>query len=166
MDRPFGVSAKHILATATRVVAVGATLAGCPEPAAAPPSGSTSTATAASAARPATPLASASTSASPPASSSAPTGASAPPSASAPERLPPPPPDYVLHDIAGRGACRTAADCVPSDCCGSLTCVAKKDAPKNCNDVDCTQGGLEACTCLKGRCGARIRFRENSIPNP
>ncbi|MBK6462404.1 MAG: hypothetical protein IPF92_15515 [Myxococcales bacterium] len=51
------------------------------------------------------------------------------------------------------------------DCCGSLTCVAK-DAPKNCNDVDCTQGGLEACTCLKGRCGARIRFRENSIPNP
>lgn len=48
----------------------------------------------------------------------------------------------------------------------SLTCVAKKDAPKNCNDVDCTQGGLEACTCLKGRCGARIRFRENSVPNP
>lgn len=161
MNRPFGVSAKHILATATRVVAVGATLAGCPEPAAAPPSGSTSTAAAASAARPAT-----AASASAPASSSAPTSASPPPSVSTPEPLPPPPRDYVLHDIAGRGVCRAAADCVPSDCCGSLTCVAKKDAPKNCNDVDCTQGGLEACTCLKGRCGARIRFRENSIPNP
>ena len=146
------------------LAALGAALVACPEPAYAP---SPTSGAAPSSALPASSASASSASAS---SASALTSARAPASASAsasaPAPLLPPPRDYVLHDIPGRGACRTAADCVPSDCCGSRTCVAKKDAPKGCNDGDCTQGGLESCTCMKGRCGGRIRFRENSVPNP
>jgi hypothetical protein len=64
--------------------------------------------------------------------------------------------------VVGTDACKTDADCAPSQCCHATTCGARAKAP-DCSSAICTRecrGGTidcgGGCLCQDGRCAARM----------